>query len=519
MGEKAGAAAPSPGVIAEAIETILSTVDMQEVLDRTGAILKRHFGETRVSIHRITREDAGLVEIVFVYDPASLQEGLGRRLPVAGSVCGEALRRGRPVEVRDIDPDHPRFHEEAFLGPLGYRYLVSFPLRFEKERLGTLDMALRSPAGLRKARLNDAAQLSKLIAIALHNSMLVEETRRLNQMLGKENLLLKSELKLARGNARYVVESPLMREVMEKVRLVAPTDMTVLIRGETGTGKEGMARLVHDQSARKDEHFAAVNLAAIPETLIESELFGHERGAFTGATQRKIGQFEAAARGTIFLDEVGDAPLGVQIKLLRALQEREIQRLGSNRGIPIDVRVVAATNRPLEKMVEDGSFRSDFYFRLNMFPIQIPPLRERRDAIRPLAIYFVERFATMMHVRPPVVPESTFLALGAYDWPGNVRELENTIARALILGRGKSLVLPDLAGSPTPARDPRHESRIAPFDEAMRDILRDALEATHGRIYGPDGAAALLRLRPTTLQGKLKRYGILRDRRTSARSG
>jgi len=510
MGENASPARSSRGVVEEAIETILSTVDMQEVLDRTGAILKRHFGETRVSIHRITPEDPGLIEIVFVYDPSSLQEGLGRRLPVHGSVCGEAIAQGRPVEVRGMDPREPRFHEEAFLGPLGYRHLVSFPLTFERETLGTLDIALRSPRGLNKNRWKDAEQLSRLIAIALHNSMLMEETRRLNKMLGKENVLLKSELKLARGNARYVVESPLMREVTEKVRLVAPTDMTVLIRGETGTGKEGLARLLHDLSARKDEHFAVVNLAAIPETLIESELFGHERAAFTGATQRKIGQFETAAKGTLFLDEIGDAPVAVQVKLLRALQEREIQRLGSNELIPIDVRVVAATNRPLEDMVEDGTFRSDLYYRLNIFPIQVPPLRERRAAIRPLTVYFVERFATMMHVKPPVVPESAFLALEAYDWPGNVRELENTVARALILGQGKGLVLPDLAGAPSSGRVPRRGNRVAPFEEAVQAILLEALEAAHGKIYGPEGAAAMLGLRPTTLQGKLKRYGILR---------
>ena len=500
----------SPGVVEEAIETILSTVDMQEVLNRTGAILKRYFGETRVSIHRITPDNPGLIEIVFVYDPSSVHEGLGRRLPVSDSVCGEAIRQGHPVEIRGIDPRKPRFHEEAFLGPLGYRFLVSFPLVFERETLGTLDIALRSSRGLKKSRWNDAEQLSRLIAIALHNSMMMEETRRLNRMLDKENVLLKSELKLVRGNDRYIIESPLMQEVMEKARLVAPTDMTVLIRGETGTGKEGLARLVHDLSARKDERFAVVNLAAIPETLIESELFGHEKGAFTGAGQRKIGQFETAAKGTLFLDEVGDAPLAVQAKLLRALQEREIQRLGSNERIPIDVRVVAATNRPLERMVEEGSFRSDLYYRLSMFPIQVPPLRERRPAIRALTVYFVERFATMMHVKPPVVPESAFLTLEAYDWPGNVRELENIVARALILGQGKSLVFLDLASPLASNRPPRRGSGIAPFDQAVREILREAVEAAHGRIYGPEGAAALLGLKPTTLQGKLKRFGVPR---------
>lgn len=520
MVERSNRGLPPPGIIEQAIQTILSTVDMQEVLERTGSLLKRHFGETRVSIHTIARDDPTLVEIVFVYDPSSGQEGLGRRLPVSDTVCGEAIRQGRPVEVRGMDPRQPRFHEEAFLAPLGYRSLLSFPLAFEGETLGTLDIALHSPRGLTGQRRHAAEQIASLIAIAFHNSTLVDEIRRLNSMLGKENVLLKNELKLARGNARYVVDSPLMREVVEKIRLVAPTDMTVLLRGETGTGKEGLARLVHDLSARTREHFAVVNLAAIPETLIESELFGHERGAFTGARERKIGQFESAAKGTLFLGEVGDAPLTVQVKLLRALQEREIQRLGSNETVGVDVRVVAATNRPLERMVEDGSFRSDLYYRLNMFPIQVPPLRERREAIRTLTLYFVERFAATMHVRPPLVPESTFAMLEAHDWPGNVRELENTVARALILGRGERLVLPELAGGgKEPARTGAQRVSIRPFDEAARTILLEALDAAGGKIYGPGGAAALLGLRPTTLQGKLRRYGVLPIRRPMPQTG
>jgi formate hydrogenlyase transcriptional activator len=500
-------------LIDETIETVLSTVDMQAVLDRTGAILKRYFGETRVSIHRIAAGEPGAVEIVFVYDPSSLKEGLGRRLALAGSVCGEAIRQGRPVEVRGMDARAPRFHEEAYLAPLGYRYLVSFPLVFERETMGTLDIALHSSRGLHRSRWRDAEQLSKLIAIALHNSMVVEETRRLNRMLGKENVKLKNELTAVRGSSRYVVESRLMRDVMEKVRLVAPTDMTVLLRGETGTGKEGLARIVHELSARKDGEFAIANLGAIPEALVESELFGHEKGAFTGAGARKIGLFEAAAGGTLFLDEIGDAPLAVQVKILRALQEREIQRLGSNRRIPVDVRVVAATNRPLEAMVESGTFRSDLYYRLSIFPIHVPPLRERREAIRPLAAHFAERFARMMRVEPPRLTEATLAALEGYDWPGNVRELENAVARALVLGEGRRLVLSELPGRTASARPPRAGTRVAPFDEAVREILGRALDAARGRIYGPEGAAAMLRLKPTTLQGKLSRYGVRRPHR------
>jgi formate hydrogenlyase transcriptional activator len=268
--------------------------------------------------------------------------------------------------------------------------------------------------------------------------------------------------------------------------------------------------MVHDLSPRFGAPFVPVNLAAIPETLIESELFGHEKGAFTGAARRRAGKFEQAEGGTIFLDEVGDAPPSVQVRLLRVLQERELERVGGTERVKVDVRVVAATNRDLEKLVAEGTFRQDLYYRLSVFPLQLPPLRERREDIRALATYFLEREARVMHRRPPRVPEAAWAALERHAWPGNVRELENLVQRALILSPGPELKLPELpasaprraAAAPAPGSPPR------PFADEVREVLERALAACGGRVYGPQGAAALLGLKPTTLQGKMKKYGV-----------
>jgi formate hydrogenlyase transcriptional activator len=501
-----------PGIIEEGIAAILSTVDLQAVLDRTGRLLRKHFGETRVSLHRIAADDPTRIEAVLVHDPRNPGQAVGGRMPLDGSAAGRAIVQRQPFVLENLDAGSPRYREEAIIARLGYGSLACFPLLFEDAVLGTLDIAHLPKHGLMECCLSTARQLSRLTAMALHNSLMVEEVRRLNRLLDQENALLREELRQIRKDGRYVAESPEMRLVMERLKLVAPSDTTVLIRGETGTGKEGLARAVHDFGPRFGAPFVAVNLGAIPETLIESELFGHEKGAFTGATRRKAGKFEQAEGGTLFLDEVGDAPPAVQVRLLRVLQEREVQRVGGTEPVPVNVRVVAATNRDLEAMVRAGTFREDLYYRLNVFPILLPPLRERREDIRPLARWFLSRHAAAMHRKPPEVPEAAFRALEAYPWPGNVRELENFLQRALILSPGPVLVLPELPGttasSPAPVSAASGPAVPRPWDEEMRDLLTRALEACEGRVYGPAGAAALLGLKPTTLQGKLKKYGV-----------
>jgi formate hydrogenlyase transcriptional activator len=493
-------------IVEDAIAAVLSSVDMGTVLERTAQLLRRHFGETRVAINRVMAVDPTRAEVVLVSDPRHPSAEVGSSFPLAGSASGQALEQRRPCVIERLRPGAPRYREEPLLAAYGYGSLVSFPLAFEGEALGTLDIAHPPAEGLLACCFAVAHQLAHLVAIGLHNSLMVEEVRRLNRLLGRENALLKEELRQMRRETRYLAEGAAMQAVVERVRLVAPADTTVLIRGETGTGKEGLARMVHEFSPRFQAPFVAVNLGAIPEGLIESELFGHEKGAFTGAARRRPGRFEQAEGGTVFLDEVGDAPPSVQVRLLRVLQERVVERVGGTAAVPVNVRVVAATNRDLEELVARGAFRADLYYRLAVFPVELPPLRERRDEVRALGAYLLARHAALMHRRPPRVAEETWAALEAHDWPGNVRELENLLQRALILSPGDELRLPPLPASPS-ARPPA-QGAPGPFDAEVRALLLRALDHCGGKVYGPGGAAALLGLRPTTLQGKLRRHRI-----------
>jgi formate hydrogenlyase transcriptional activator len=311
---------------------------------------------------------------------------------------------------------------------------------------------------------------------------------------------------------QFVGESGELRRVLHEIEIVAPTDATVLIRGETGTGKELVARAIHDWSNRRDRPFVKVNCAAIPSGLLESELFGHERGAFTGAVAQKVGRFEMADGGTLFLDEVGDIPLELQPKLLRVLQEQEFERLGGTRTIRVDVRLVAATNRHLDAMVEAQRYRDDLYYRLNVFPITVPPLRERPEDIDALVHHFVERFARRMNRPITVIPEATLHALRRHPWPGNVRELENLVQRAVILSPGVELTLPPAAleAPSPPSRTPNEGSDT--LEGLERTHIMRVLAETNGIMGGSRGAAARLGLKRTTLQSRLKRLGLAPSR-------
>ncbi len=333
---------------------------------------------------------------------------------------------------------------------------------------------------------------------------------------------------------QIVGNSPALKHVLQLVETVAPNDSTVLLLGETGTGKELIARAIHDRSRRKDRTFVKVNCAAIPTGLLESELFGHEKGAFTGAITQKIGRLELADQGTLFLDEVGDIPLEIQPKLLRALQEQEFERLGSTHTRKVNVRLVAATNRDLEKMIAAREFRSDLYYRLNVFPIRMPPLRERKQDIPLLVSYFVQKFAKQMQKKIESIPAAVMKALTAWEWPGNVRELENFIERAVILTRGRSLAAPlaelrkvrtdesrgaarnaaanhdDIARIVKETINALHGNSSTADDRAkkQRDEIVRALTETKGRVGGADGAATRMRMNRTTLLARMKKLGI-----------
>ncbi len=514
-------------IVEEFVATVLSSVDMSDVLDRMAALLRSHYGNTRVGLTLVARDDPSQAEVLLVDDPLYPTPAPGTRFPLAGTAAGEAMATRETVLVEKLRTVDARFPEEEALGELGYGTLACFPLVMGDQVLGTLDIAHIPRCGLLCECTRTAERLARLIAIALHNSFLVDEVRRLNRELHRENAYLRGRIEQAEPPGGYVADSAPMRALLARSDQAAATDTTVLIRGETGTGKEGLARRIHDRSPRADGPFVVVNVGAIPEGLIESELFGHEKGAFTGATARRLGCFEQADGGTLFLDEIGDAPAAVQVKLLRAIQEREIQRVGGRGTVQVDVRLIAATHRPLEQMIEEGTFRSDLYYRLAILPLVVPPLRERPGDIRALTAHLVSRHAARMGRRPPAIAEEVFAALEAHIWLGNVRELENFLERALIFSPGLSLVLPEAPGAtdsrapltrtalPAPDPGPRFEEPTGTFDDQVRDLLRRTLDASGGKIYGPGGAAERLDLPPTTLQGKLRRYGVRVERRAT----
>jgi formate hydrogenlyase transcriptional activator len=345
---------------------------------------------------------------------------------------------------------------------------------------------------------------------------LLQEQRQLRSELGQ----LRDEVNDARAFSTIVGESDAARQILSQIAVVAPADSTVLLIGETGTGKELVARAIHARSRRVANAFVAVNCAALPEALVESELFGHEKGSFTGALARKLGKFELADRGTLLLDEVGDLPADAQAKLLRVLQEREVQRVGGTSPVPVNVRLVAATNQDLARCMEEGRFRPDLYYRLSVFPVRLPPLRERREDIPLLVNHFVRRFADRLHKTVPRVSRDAMEQLVAYDWPGNVREVQNIVERAVILVRGTTIGR-ELVPVGTLARPPAADRPGAPspmgaapaivsFSEAERRAILHALETSGWRISGHNGAAEVLGLKPTTLHAKMKKLGIHR---------
>jgi formate hydrogenlyase transcriptional activator len=348
------------------------------------------------------------------------------------------------------------------------------------------------------------------IALGVQNAVAYGEISQLKDRLALENVYLESEIRSELHFEDIVGNSQALKLVLREIETVAPADSTVLIYGETGTGKELIARAIHHLSPRRERTFVKVNCAAIPTGLLESELFGHERGAFTGAIAQRVGRFELANGGTIFLDEVGDIPLELQPKLLRVLQEQEFERLGSTQTTHVDVRLVAATNRDLGEMVAARAFRSDLYYRLRVFPLHMPPLRERQEDIPALVRYFVEKYARRMNRAVETIPAETLDLLVRYPWPGNIRELENLIERAVILSPGPVLRVPHTEIKP-PAEPTADNLTLR---AAERDHILRALDATNWVLAGPRGAAARLGMKRTTLQSKMRKLGVVRVRRS-----
>ena len=415
----------------------------------------------------------------------------------------------------------PVFQERA--KPFGVTSACFLPLTTARCRLGVLIFASKQPAAYDTADVDFLERVAKQVAVAVENALAFDEIEALKDKLYKEKVYLEEEVRTEHNFEEIVGTSAVLRRVLQEVETVAPTDATVLIRGETGTGKELVARAIHDLNRRRERTFVKLNCAAIPTGLLESELFGHEKGAFTGAIAQKIGRFELAHQGTLFLDEVGDIPAELQPKLLRVLQEQEFERLGGTRTIKVNVRLVAATHRDLAQMVAAGQFRSDLYYRLNVFPVLLPPLRERQGDIPQLVRHFVQKFARRMGRRMETIPTDAMEALVGYPWPGNIRELENVIERAVILSGGPALRLPPGEWTPPmPAVEgpviavPSVEvSGAAASDtgpvtlaDAEREHILSALREMGWVVGGPKGAAVRLGMKRSTLQKKMKKLGI-----------
>ncbi|OQW35373.1 MAG: Fis family transcriptional regulator [Nitrospira sp. SG-bin1] len=421
---------------------------------------------------------------------------------------GQAIASRQPVLVGPV-VDLTRFSSPWVLHAVenGVRSGCAVPLITHNRTVGALSVVSVHENAFGEADAMLLSQCAKQIAIAVENVLAYQEIATLKDKLNKEKLYLEDEIRSELNFEEIIGESPAIKQVLKQVGIVAPTDSTVLILGETGTGKELLARAIHDRSKRRDRTFVKLNCAAIPTGLLESELFGHERGAFTGAIATKVGRFELADGGTLFLDEVGDIPLELQSKLLRVLQEQEFERLGSTRTIKVSVRLLAATNRDLADMVENKLFRSDLYYRLNVFPLTVPALRDRRQDIPLLVRYFVQQLARRMDKSIDMIPTETITALSRYDWPGNIRELENLIERAVILSQGTDLRVP--LGELKTARGHADQS-VTTLQAAERDHILRALEKTNWVIAGPSGAATLLGMKRSTLQSRMVKLGISR---------
>ena len=413
-----------------------------------------------------------------------------------------------PILVHEVDQERRFPALTAIFKEYGVHSFCMVPLTTSQKRLGVLNLASRDSGTYRAEDRKFLQLVSAQVAMAVDNALAYEEIQRLKNRLSREKHYLEDEIQSEVSFKEIVGESRSLKKVFEQVRKVAPTDSTVLLLGETGTGKELIARSIHEQSGRVNRTFVKINCSAIPTGLLESELFG-QRGAFTGALSQRFGRFEIADGGTLFLDEIGDIPLEVQPKLLRVLQEREFERLGNSRTIRTNVRVIAATNRDLSEMVGNREFRADLFYRLNVFPVRLPSLRERREDIPRLVRYFTQRYSSRMNRQITSIPDETLRALSDWSWPGNIRELENFVERSVILSTGTVLEAPlsELSPATVPA-----SAGGSTLDESERQVILKVLREVEWVIGGPAGAAARLGMKRTSLQSRMKRLGIVRPK-------
>ncbi len=505
---------------------ITSSLDLREVLRAIAANIREVIQADLVTVSLPDRASGQIrvFAVDFPHGKGLIKEDL---LVAPSAATKKAMDTLKPVVLDSRDYDNCVSGATEIAAAEGLKTKCIIPLVNRDRVLGILCPSRTTETPFVPEDVDFLSRASGQIAIAIENALAYHEISELKDKLAQEKLYLEEEIRSDSGFERIIGKSAPLKHILELVDTVAPSDSTVLLLGETGTGKELIARAIHDHGRRKDRTFVKLNCAAIPTGLLESELFGHEKGAFTGAITQKIGRLDLADQGTLFLDEVGDIPIEIQPKLLRALQEREFERLGSTHTRKVNVRLVAATNRNLEKMVADREFRSDLFYRLNVFPIQIPSLRERKEDIPLLVSYFVQKFAKQMQKQIESVPSAVMKGLTAWEWPGNIRELENFIERAVILTRGKALEVPltELRKTETEmavdavvnkkraarkafSSGPDINAGAAEYERKQREEIIQALTTCKGRVGGTDGAAIRLGISRTTLIYRMRRLGI-----------
>jgi len=503
-------------------QIVNSSLDRREVFEHAAEQIQMLLDCDRVSL--ILGSDAESRQLGFAIEFFNGQKNwveLSSQLQV-DSAFHWVHRNRQPLVAERLEKSHS-FPEQKRLQEAGYASAVHLPLTSRDQQVGMLGIASRHAGRAGSWDLQLLDEVCVQLSSALDNAVAYGEIDRLKRELEQQNVYLRDELHTEHASGDIVGESRSMQQLRIAIEQVALTDSTVLILGETGTGKELVARAIHDASARRENLLVKVNCAALAPNLITSELFGHEAGAFTNATELRRGRFELSHRGSIFLDEISEVPPETQVMLLRVLQERLIERVGGNEPIEIDTRVIAATNRDLKKYAEGGHFRSDLYYRLHVFPIHVPPLRERREDIPALLNHFLARFSIRMNKSITRIERQTMDALMRYDWPGNVRELENIVERSLIVSQSDTLRIDAswLAGEGSPENRSDVESqRTNPSKQSLAEIERQAilsaLARCHGKVYGKDGAAAELNVKPTTLYGKMQKYKIKGSRQHKA---
>ena len=497
-------------VVLDVTNAMVANLDLRELFQAVSELLRRLIRHEYASLVLVDPAKGQLRLEALDFPGSNSQIHEVQMALLEDSPAADALRTRQPLLLNCMDVE--RFPSEIVRRLLaeGLQSAVCIPLLRGDRALGTLNVASMREAAFTPDDVALLTQIGNELAIAVENALAFRQIEELKDKLTEEKLYLEDEIRTEYDFEEIVGDSQSLKRVLRDVETVAPTDSTVLIQGESGTGKELIARAIHNLSGRRQRTFVKVNCAAIPTGLIESELFGHEKGAFTGAISQKIGRFELADKGTLFLDEIGDIPLELQPKLLRVLQEREFERLGSTRTVKVDIRLVTATNRDLSQMIASREFREDLFYRLNVFPITLPPLRERREDISLLARYFTQKYARRMNRAIETIPGEAMEALTNWNWPGNVRELENLIERAVILTRGAALHVP-LAELRNGGEAASTTGALTTLEEAEREHILRGLRESKWVVGGPAGAAVRLGLKRTTLQSRIQKLGIVRS--------